>query len=152
MRILLNQITIFVIKLAFCGGLTAQSAPVAAGSSHSSGSGSITYSIGQVSAAVATSNSHSMIVGMQQPYEISSLVSIIEILNIDVFIYPNPFYGDHFTIYSDLPQRYKVYDLAGKMVGQGDLNTGENEIYIPMLSQGMYIMKVGNLSKKIIKL
>ncbi|MBK9581643.1 MAG: T9SS type A sorting domain-containing protein [Saprospiraceae bacterium] len=56
-------------------------------------------------------------------------------------IYPNPFYGDHFTIYSDLPQRYKVYDLAGKMVGQGDLNTGENEIYIPMLSQGMYILK-----------
>ena len=67
-------------------------------------------------------------------------------------IYPNPFYGDHFTIYSDLPQRYKVYDLAGKMVGQGDLNTGENEIYIPMLSQGMYILKVGNLSKRIIKL
>ena len=67
-------------------------------------------------------------------------------------IYPNPFYGDHFSIYTDLPQRYKVYNLAGKLVGQGDLYTGENEIYIPMLSQGMYILKVGNLSKRIIKL
>lgn len=82
-----------------------------------------------------------------------SSTSIYDIANTnDVYIYPNPSSGQ--TQYIQVPSdcHYSLYDISGKVLQEGELHEGVNELHTSALSSGIYFVKAGNFSvKRIIK-
>jgi len=82
--------TLFVI-LSISALTFAQSDIVPAGGDASSNGGSVSYTVGQIATQFTTDGTHSVLEGVQQPYEIQT-VGIDDYPNIklEAVIYPNP--------------------------------------------------------------
>jgi hypothetical protein len=65
-------------------------------------------------------------------------------------MYPNPVIANVVTINSVEHAAYSLSDLTGKLIQLGDLNAGENQIQLNGISSGVYLMKVGRQTQKII--
>jgi hypothetical protein len=65
-------------------------------------------------------------------------------------MYPNPITADVVTINSIEQTEYMFSDLTGKFLQSGGLNAGENLINLNGISSGVYLMKVGRQTKKIV--
>ncbi len=65
-------------------------------------------------------------------------------------LYPNPTQHRVITITSEEQTTYSIGDLTGKLLQSGDLISGENQIQIPSISAGVYIVKVGHQTQKLI--
>ncbi len=85
------------------------------------------------------------------------LINILEIQEVELACYPNPFSGDLHLLYdADVVEvnEIAIYDLTGRKVfAMPCLPTeGTNEITLhPGLSAGVYVLKVGNLVQRIVK-
>lgn len=68
-------------------------------------------------------------------------------------IYPNPVKGNTITISSNETFQYKIYNILGKLITQGQ--TLNSNINVGELSSGVYIIKLSNgkkqFTKKLIK-
>ena len=83
-----------------------------------------------------------------------SFLSISEISNIDlVSVYPNPATSNIYIKIATnlLGSDYSVYNNVGKLVLAGKLNTENTMIELNNLSDGIYLIKVGDNLKQIIK-
>ncbi len=65
-------------------------------------------------------------------------------------VYPNPVSSSSITINSIEKADYALIDLTGKLLQTGDLNEGENRIDINLISAGVYFVRVGNQTRKMI--
>ena len=65
-------------------------------------------------------------------------------------VYPNPF-TDSFFIEADKPQTLSVYSVTGAKVHEEVIQRGKNQIRIPHLSQGIYLIHANNQTYKVIK-
>lgn len=63
-------------------------------------------------------------------------------------LYPNPNSGQ-FYIETDSKQEYKIYDVTGRLVDSGELNTGKNNLKTS-LKKGTYVLKTGSSTHKIV--
>jgi hypothetical protein len=78
-------------------------------------------------------------------------VGITEISETNRFtVYPNPVSSSSITINSIERADYALIDLTGKLLQSGDLNVGENRIPLEPISAGVYFVKVGNQTRKIV--
>jgi hypothetical protein len=78
-------------------------------------------------------------------------VGITEISETNRFtVYPNPVSSSSITINSIEKADYALIDLTGKLLQSGDLNEGENRIPLEPVSTGVYFVRVGNQSRKIV--
>lgn len=64
--------------------------------------------------------------------------------------YPNPVSTGFITINSLGKAHYALVDLRGELVKQGNLSIGENRVQLESLLSGIYILKVGNQSQKVV--
>ncbi len=72
----------------------------------------------------------------------------------EVKIYPNPF-DEAFTIEANElleNKNVEIFDLLGKKVAEQRLSIGKNNISLDNAPNGTYILKVGNATKKLIKM
>ena len=88
---------------------------------------------------------------------LSDFLSIDEPLAVAVGCYPNPF-TDEIRIGVEAEgfgaEEVALYDLLGRKVFVQPccLNSGHNEIVLrPNVKSGVYLLKLGNLTKKVIK-
>jgi hypothetical protein len=83
---------------------------------------------------------------------ICTLINVgINDVNANTFsMYPNPVIANVVTINSVEHAAYSLSDLTGKLIQLGDLNAGENQIQLNGISSGVYLMKVGQQTQKII--
>jgi hypothetical protein len=80
----------FLISILAATQLAAQSAVIASGGDAVSSSGSVSFSIGQISNAQATASTGSLSEGVQQPFEFFE-VTVNEVLReIGISLFPNP--------------------------------------------------------------
>ena len=63
-------------------------------------------------------------------------------------LYPNPNNGT-FTIDTKEKSTYQIYDVNGRLVKQGDLKIGQNNVQTT-LQKGVYILKTAQSSSKIV--
>ena len=63
-------------------------------------------------------------------------------------LYPNPSNGT-FVVDTKEKSTYQIYDINGRLVKQGELKIGQNNIQTN-LKKGVYIMKTNQSSLKII--
>lgn len=70
--------------------------------------------------------------------------------NITFSIYPNPVSSGIVHLTTVEESDYTFSDLTGKQLQSGSLTGGENQIQLPSIAAGVYIMKVGHQTQKLI--
>ncbi|MBL1279713.1 MAG: T9SS type A sorting domain-containing protein [Fluviicola sp.] len=76
-------------------------------------------------------------------------VGLAENKGVDFVISPNPSNG-HFTIQSEKKSDFNIYTATGKKVQSGVLNLGNTPIDLSELEAGIYIVRIGNYSRKVL--
>lgn len=75
---------------------------------------------------------------------------IAETTSDKVVVYPNPTNRSVVFVNAESNLPYTVYDITGRTVAQGQLQQGTNSIILSE-AKGMYLLKVGNNTTKIVK-
>lgn len=153
-----------LLAVAFtAGGLRAQNAVVAAGGS-ATGSGSASYSVGQLLYEVYSGSTGSVAQGVQQPYEISVETGVNELPGVELTlsVYPNPV-TDYLTLRVDAMAQplmgsltYSLHDVQGRVLCGQKLADDQTRIVMGQYPPAVYFLRVsdgGKLTKtfKIIK-
>jgi len=127
--------------------LKAQEAIPASGSDASGSGGSVSYSVGQLVYSVNSGSSGSEVQGVQQPYEISGIVGIEDVIGIDlnVSVYPNPA-TNYLTLKADdvdlSGMSFQLFDITGKLLQNKGITSNETIIDMSKLVPSTYILKV----------
>ncbi|KAA5534669.1 T9SS type A sorting domain-containing protein [Taibaiella lutea] len=78
---------------------------------------------------------------------------IMELQNSSIYgrisIYPNPA-TQVLTVETETTAAYTIYDLQGKVVLKGNLQSGKNTLNISGLAKGFYTIKIGDYNQKIV--
>lgn len=130
--------------------LFAQQGTVASGgTAGTTGTGTVTYSVGQAVYTTAVGGG-TITQGLQQPYEL--FVSIVETgIDASVSLYPNP--TKEFVILNVANVNvdgltYQLLDIQGKLLATSKLESNETRISMTDLASATYFVKVLNLNKE----
>jgi hypothetical protein len=131
-------------------GLMAQNAFTVAGGDASGNGGTVSYSFGQVFYQSQAGSSGTVIQGVQQPYEISVIVSVSVAagITLNVVAYPNPVTDFlRLRVDSSVPMdpsslSYLMYDSSGRLLERSLLEGQETLIPMSDRFSGVYIVKV----------
>ncbi len=146
-----NLVFIFTVFL-FAAGNAQQSAN-SSGGSISGSNGKIDYSVGQVFYNYKTSGTVSMLEGVQQPFEISTLgTDDYPGIKLEMVVYPNPTANDiTLKIEGKETQKlnYRLLDMSGKLLSQKKVESVDTHIQMNAFSSGTYLLIVSEDSKVI---
>ena len=135
-------------------GLRAQEVIPASGGNASDGSGSVSYTIGQVAYHTLTGTNGSVAEGVQQAYEISVISGSKEEKEMTLMVtaYPNPA-GDLLvlTVANDDLQGYAfhLYDVKGTLLQNEIITNSQTGIGFADLVPSIYFVKVLKNQKEI---
>lgn len=147
-----KAIHLFLV-FSFCAiTVFAQESVPASGGNASGSNGSASFSLGQVFYATFTGTDASVIQGVQQPYEISTLTGIdIKSISLQYLVYPNPTvavlnleiqnYTDGFV--------YSLYDVNGKVLQTKNLENNVTSLTLKEYSNAVYFLKITQADKEI---
>lgn len=126
-----------------------QQQPTTGGGDITGSNGSIAYSVGQPFVAINSGTSGSLSEGVQQPYEISEVLSTENFLELSstISIYPNPT-SEILTLkiedLSNLKLQYQLYEFTGKIVQENEINGNNTSINVANLQSAIYFLKILN--------
>lgn len=147
----------YTLLLFACVGMhaMAQETVDASGGDAQSPSGSVAYSVGQVTTNFNTGTG-SLNEGVQQPYEFFEVAGIEELADINLSVFPNPTSGlIHLKSDVGISGTVSIYDAQGKRVFNEAVNTPEKTVDLRALSTGMYNVTIqtpkGQQTLKVIK-
>jgi hypothetical protein len=136
-------------------GLHAQESVNANGGNASGSGGSVSYSVGQVVYTTNSGTTGTVSQGVQQPYEISVITGFEDIkwMNLNCSVYPNPT-TDYLTLKIDasasIPIRnlsYQLFDMNGRLLGSGKLESHETQIVMVNLVPETYLLEIFDQNK-----
>ncbi|MDD2307220.1 MAG: T9SS type A sorting domain-containing protein [Prolixibacteraceae bacterium] len=146
------------VVLLFALGLTrlnAQESVNVSGDNALGSGGSVSYSVGQVVYTTNSGTTGTVSQGVQQPYEISVITGFEDIkwMNLNCSVYPNPT-TDYLTLKIDasasIPIRnlsYQLYDMNGRLLESGKLESYETQIVMVNLVPETYLLEVFDQNK-----
>jgi len=141
----------------FClGGIQAQDAILTSGGDASGSGGSFSYSVGQIVYTTIIDSNGSMAQGVQQPFEISAVLGVDDLLgiNLSLVAYPNPTTDFLNLTIANLNYKnlsYQLFDINGRLLAQKKLENNNNEITMKQFPSAMYFLKIFN-NQKLVKL
>jgi hypothetical protein len=136
---------------AFVFGQTSMNTSTSGGGA-SNPSGSISYSIGQVTYQSASNTSGSVNQGVQHAFEISTLSLEENVLQLSLMAYPNPtqeLLNLRVGNYSQEKLTYKLVDLEGKVISEATIHSETTAIDMKQLPVATYFVEVHNEGKKV---
>lgn len=142
---------LFLWLLTSSGLLKSQMAVLASGGD-ATGTGSSSYSIGQIDYLYKGVNAEVM-EGVQVAFEITTLsVNESDTNENGILLYPNPFrdllYLD-FTSNSYRDSNYQLFDAQGKLIRQDKITQSKSELNFSDLPSAMYIIKINQEGRDI---
>ncbi|WP_299179583.1 T9SS type A sorting domain-containing protein [uncultured Chryseobacterium sp.] len=142
---------LFLWLLTSSGLLKSQMAVLASGGD-ATGTGSSSYSIGQIDYLHKGANAEVM-EGVQVAFEITTLsVNESDTNENGILLYPNPFrdllYLD-FTSNSYRDSNYQLFDAQGKLIRQDKITQSKSELNFSDLPSAMYIIKINQEGRDI---
>lgn len=137
--------------------LGAQEATLSSGGNAVGSGGSTSYSVGQVVFIRTDGSNGSALHGVQQPYEIFTIIGIDESVNsvIACNVYPNPASEflilklDEKIIKNAGKFQYQLFDMNGKILDSGKILKPETEISMQTFTPASYVLRVIEKNKKI---
>ncbi len=158
----LKFILISVFAVAVFFSTKAQEAVLTAGGDIASPHGNVSYSIGQVIQTMDTATTGSVAHGVQQPYEISEITGIQQIIkhSVTLSVFPNPTNNylmlklDSIAYTGKNIYRYQLFDVYGKVLEKNDLSEDVTVIPMQQYVPGNYFLVVlsGNRIAKTFKI
>jgi hypothetical protein len=148
-----NVALIVFCMYGFGIAIRAQNAIPASGG-NATGSGTVSYSIGQFVYTTNTGTNGTVAQGVQQPFEISVITSIEQAKDITLVCaaYPNPA-SDFLTLkvenYDTESLSYKLFDSNGKLLESKKVSGHETIISMANLLSSLYFLKVLDNQKEI---
>ncbi len=125
--------------------LQAQESVNATGGNVSGNGGAVSYSIGQPFYSTHTSNNGFEIQGVQQPYEISEVIGIEEVEEINLSVYPNPT-TDFLRLKVDKEPlkglSFQLVDMNGKLLQVKKLMETDNQINMKSYVPSTYFLSI----------
>lgn len=142
---------LFLWLLTSSGLLKSQMAVLASGGD-ATGTGSSSYSIGQIDYLYKGAN-FEVLEGVQVAFEITTLsVNESDTNENGILLYPNPFrdllYLD-FTSNSYRDSNYQLFDAQGKLIRQDKIIQSKSELNFSDLPSAMYIIKINQEGRDI---
>lgn len=141
-----------LILIFYTASSLAQEAVITAGGDGTGSGGSVAYSIGQILFTSSSGASAGLILGVQQPYEISQIVGLDKYKEVGLTLstYPNPvtdilILKVENQIWEDL--NYQMYGIEGKIYMSDKLSDSETNIDMSNLAPGIYFLRV-NMEKE----
>lgn len=109
-------------------------------------SGSLSFTLGQISNETQNLSSYSLQEGVQQVYSDNSTFGIVKSDSEYAFeIYPNPF-QNHIIIQAQKDQlsgaKYNIYDISGRLVIGGEIEESSTHIETEFLPSASYILNI----------
>ena len=153
----LNSIKILSFVLLFSTLTTAQVSVNTSGGDAAGTSGSIAYSVGQVFISTYMNNSGSVSQGVQQPYEVSVVLSDNnpEGIDVNLSVFPNPT-SNYITLSINALQfiknqllTYQLYDTSGKILQSNRINKNTIVIYLEPFESATYFLRVLKSNKEL---
>ncbi len=145
--------TILTISyLVFGPFVFGQTTIISSGGGVSNPSGSIRYSIGQVTYQSTSNTSGTVSQGIQQAFEISNLSLEENVLPFSLKAYPNPAQELLNLLVSNYNQEkltYKLVDLEGKVISEASINSETSAIDMKQLPVATYFVEVHKDAKKL---
>jgi len=134
------------------GTVIAQESPIVTGGIASGSGGSVCYSAGQVFYLTQSSTDGTITTGAQQPFEITTITSVDEGNDINLFCsaYPNPTTDflilkvDASTTLSIHSISYLLYDMNGRLIESKMVESTETSIAMVNFVPAIYFLKVTN--------
>ena len=74
----------------------------------------------------------------------------IENQEIDTNVYPNPF-DKLLTIQAANNSTFIIYSSVGELIKEGALDRGQNDINLSSLKAGLYVLKINDEFKEVLK-
>ncbi len=143
--LLIIQTIIFSIPAVSMFG---QNGTVVCGNVSTDGVSEITFSVGQIDFESISDQDFTISQGLQQPFEISDIVSINEvILDIELAIFPNPTYNVINIINLSNTERFllvEMFDLAGSKIISERWSERSITLQIDSYPAGMYVLKISD--------
>ncbi len=147
-----NTIILFIL-IAFCQLTHSQNGAVSAGGIATGSNGNATYSIGQIAQSYASGTNGSVVEGLQQPFEISTLgADNFPNIILQMSVYPNPTTNNVTLKIPDLDSEnlsYQIYDITGKQISEAKISKSETEISLENLNASIYFLNINNQTKTI---
>jgi len=142
------KIELFFILILASGQLAAQSALVTSGGDAVSTSGSVSFSIGQISNAQAIASTGSLSEGVQQPFEFFE-VTVNEVLrDIGISLFPNPALTE---VLIELPImqegiKARFYSSNGSLIEEVNIFSKSTSVNVRNWAASTYYMQLSDSS------
>ena len=127
------------------GSLFAQERTTASGGDASSGSGSVSYSVGLIDFITASGTDGTINQGVQQPFELFSVGVEEWDQSIAINAFPNPATTNLTIAFGSVPGENMMYELtdeAGRLVRQGGIVSQETIIDLQSLAVAGYFLNI----------
>jgi hypothetical protein len=152
--IITKRILLLFALNAMSFSIFSQENTVVAGGDISSSSGNVSYSIGQAIYTTSSSTSGSLSQGVQQPYEIFSIVGVEDMkeITLEMAVFPNPVVDDLILkIDTELTNgfSYNLYDALGKLIENRFITSSETTISMSPYMSAVYLLKVVSKGKEL---
>jgi hypothetical protein len=156
-NIKLKYVLIILFLIGYTGMQAQTTIPTSGGTA--TGSGSVSYTVGQIVYNTTSNSNGSVAQGVQQPYEISVITGIeaAKDINLIFSVYPNPT-TDFLTLkvknYDIENLSYWVYGISGNLIETKKVIADETQISMANQVSGIYFLKVvqGNIEVKTFKI
>lgn len=145
-------LTVLVI-ISMAINADAQSSPVAAGNEGTGTGGTVSYSIGQIDYITAQGSGGIMTEGVQQPYEIYTIVGVGEVeVSLNMAVFPNPvrdLLNLQIDRFNNENMSFKLYSLEGNLVMDQKITTKQTQLDLSGLALSTYLLQVLTDGKEI---
>jgi hypothetical protein len=142
-----NFITLIILFLLIAGltEIQAQHSISASGGDVTGSSGTISFSVGQMTYTTITGTNGSIEQGVQHAYVISSQTGINEGIVLKHSIFPNPV-NDYLTLQIDNSEltgySFHLYDISGRLLQSQKIYENNSWIYMGDLKPATYMLKI----------
>lgn len=147
MKLNLFKLCLSILAIFSFATVNAQSSVNTSGGDISSQQGSVSYSVGQIVYTTNTGANTTISQGVQQPFEISEILSVDDFEDIQLVLsaFPNPTDGQLTLLIEDLELsnlNFHVYDMTGKVIDSQKITSYETHINLENQHPSTYILKV----------
>ena len=153
MKTIAKRVSLLILLFYVTTG-KAQYAITSGGKSTDNSSGEISYTVGQLAFETTKNSQGSISAGVQQPFEISTVLSNPNFseLNINLVVYPNPTL-DNLTLKIENNDKndfhYQIIDINGRILIETKLIGNDTNIQMGNFIKATYFLKITQNNKEV---
>ena len=147
---------LFYFLLSLTPILTFSQESIPASGGEATGTGAVSYSIGQIFYTTSDDGTYSSSLGVQQPFEISESLSSpgFEDITLNLSVYPNPtidLLNLNIPQFSKFKLSYLLYDLNGRRIVSNNIRQKTTIINLKKLPTAVYFLNVSDINRGLVK-